>query len=103
VCPMSLGPHLIGCPHRKWNLTHQFRRNFVHDIYGLANTFHQSNSKVLSSNVHPFLQEIPFGPSKFGSKQGYPLDEGIWELQSEGFGHEEWSQPPMLICMPTTN
>jgi hypothetical protein len=89
VCPWILGPHMIVYPHRRWELTCQSGRTFIHEIYGSMNTFHHRNSKVLASDVQPFLLEIFFGPSKFVSEQGQSLDEGGWEL----VGLEEWSLP----------
>jgi hypothetical protein len=99
LCPMNIWPHLTGW---RWPLTHQFGRNFVHIICVLANTFHHSNRKFIASDIQPFLLEIPFGLSKFGSNQGKPLDKGSRELHNEGVVHEERSHPPMLIGTPTS-
>jgi hypothetical protein len=47
---------------------HQYGRNFIHEIYGLTNNCHHSNSKVLAYDILPFLLEIPFGISMFMSE-----------------------------------
>jgi hypothetical protein len=76
--PLGMKPHMMGCRHRKRRCRHQSGRTFVLYIYSLVHTFHHNSSKVLACDIPPFRWERPFGPSNFGSEQGYPLGEDEW-------------------------